>query len=143
MMPAAALLLFLAQVNNWSAVTAIAPGTEVRVVAAAQKIQGRLARSTENSLVVLSQSGEQVFDRPAVTRVSVKKPSHRRRNVLIGLGVGSGAGLGLGLAALPGPNQWHLVPDGAVVVTGIIFGAGVGTAVGALIPTGGWRVVYK
>ena len=143
MMPAATLLLFLAQVNNWSAVTSIAPGTEVRVVAAAQKIQGRLARSTENSLVLLSQNGEQVFERQAVTRVSVKKPSHRRRNVLIGLGVGTGAGLGLGLAAVPGPNQWHIVPNGAVVVTGVILGAGVGTAVGALIPTGGWRVVYK
>ena len=75
--------------------------------------------------------------------VSVKKGGHRKRNALIGLAVGAGAGLAIGLATRPGPNQITVIPAGAVVGGLTAAGAIVGAIVGVVIPSAGWREIYK
>jgi hypothetical protein len=134
-----------AQPQSWNNVTAMSPGTEIRIAGPRPgAVQGTLESVTGDSLVLNSSAGQETFARQEVKRVSLKKQGHRARNTLIGLGVGAGAGLGIGAASdqscaskgcFFGPNF------GKAIITP--FGAGVGALVGALIPSGGWREVYK
>ncbi|MGI8746385.1 MAG: hypothetical protein ACR2NN_28170 [Bryobacteraceae bacterium] len=136
---------FAAQAQSWNNVTSLSTGAEIRIAGPhSGSLRGTLQSVTDDALVLNSSSGTETFTRQQVTRVSVKKPGHRARNTLIGLGVGAGAGLGIGAAAdhscaskgcFFGPNfsKAILTP----------FAAGVGALVGALIPSGRWREIYK
>jgi hypothetical protein len=134
-----------AQAQSWNNVTAISPGTEIRIAGPGPgAVQGTLQSVTGDSLVLNSSAGQETFARQEVTRVSVKKQGHRKRNTLIGLGAGAGVGLGIGAASdhscankgcFFGPNF------GKAIFTP--FGAGVGALIGVLIPSGGWREIYK
>jgi hypothetical protein len=134
-----------AQPPSWNNVQAISPATEIRIAGPRPgTVQGTLKSVTGDSLVLNSNAGQETFERQQITRVAVKKQGHRARNTLIGLGVGAGAGLGIGAAAdhscaskgcFFGPNF------GKAIVTA--FGAAVGALVGVLIPSGGWREVYR
>ncbi len=126
-------------------VKTISPGTEIRIAGPRPgTVHGTLESATGDFLALNFSVGQETFTRQQVTRVSVKKQGHRGRHALIGLGVGAGAGLGIGAAAdhscaakgcFFGPNF-----SKAIVTP---FGAGVGALVGALIPSGGWRDIYK
>ncbi len=135
-----------AQGESWNAVAAIPSGTQIRVAGPSTgNIQGTLHSVTGDSIMLDSSAGQETFARQQVTRISVKKESHRGRHALIGLGVGAGAGLGIGVAAdhncaaksgcFFGPNvsKEIFTPVGAIV----------GALVGALLPLGGWREIYK
>lgn len=75
-------------------------------------------------------------------RVSLKKNGHRMRNALIGLGVGAGVGVGVGAAADTNCTGLCFGGNfGKAIFTPL--GAVAGVLVGALIPTGGWREIYK
>src|SRR5450631_761343 len=87
-------------ITNWNDVKTLPPGTDIRVErSGAGPLRGQLQSATDESLVVDSGKGQEMFTRQQVTRVSVKGISHRGRNTLIGLGVGAGVGLGIGLGA--------------------------------------------
>jgi preprotein translocase subunit YajC len=147
---AAALVLMAAMVaaqthaKDWNTVKALAPGTEVQIMAGSRTVRGKIDRVTDDTLVVTSGKGQEMFTQAEVTQVSVKKPGHRKRNALIGLAVGTGAGLGIGLAAdrcsgsCFGPNL-----NGVVTAGFAVAGALVGTIICVAIPSGGWREVYK
>lgn len=146
----AAILLVLAAAvaaqsnpSNWNAVTALTTRTDVRVSTGSRTVKGRIDRASDSSLALTVGKAEESFDRQQVLTVSVKKGDHRKRNALIGLAVGAGTGLGIGLATRPGPNQLRIVPTGAVVGGLIAAGAIVGVVVGVVIPSGGWREVYR
>jgi hypothetical protein len=128
--------------QNWANVRTLAPGTEVRVEpSSAPPVRGQLRSGTDETLVVTSGKGEEMFTRLQVARVSIKKQGHRRRNTLIGLGVGAGVGLAIGLAARC--TGICFVPNGAVAAGATVAVAIVGSVVGAVLPTGGWREVYR
>lgn len=130
-----------AQPGDWMRVQAIAPGADVRIdVAGRGQIQGNLQNVTPDS-IVLNVNGPQTIARQDIARVSVKKPGHRKRNALIGLAVGAGVGLGIGAANRC--QQFCVVSNGAVTGVAAAGGAAAGAIVGAVIPTGGWRTVYK
>lgn len=157
MIPKLAVLLSLAGVvsaqpqahSDWGNLKALAAGDDVRVAAQSRpRFRARFARVTDETLVVATAGTEESLARTSVVSVAVKRASHRKRNALIGLGVGAGAGLATGAAldsktcqnrsnciAFFGPNigKEVLTPVGAIV----------GVAVGALIPTGGWRDIYR
>jgi hypothetical protein len=130
--------------QNWTNVKTLSPGTEIRVdPASAAAVRGRLRNVTDETLVVTSGKGEEMFTRLQIGRVSIRGKGHRRRNTLIGLGVGAGVGLGIGLASRAGANQLTVVPNTVVTAAGMVGGAVIGTIIGVAIPTGGWREVYR
>jgi hypothetical protein len=135
----------LAQTNaaDWNVVKGLAAGTEVRVSVDGRTARGTVDRVSDASVMVTSVKGQESLDRQQVLSIQVKKPGHRKRNVLIGMAVGTGAGLGTGIAARSKPGQLEIVPNGAVVAAFTAAGGLVGTLVGLVISTGGWREIYK
>lgn len=91
--------------------------------------------------------------RTSVVSVSLRGRGHRLRHMFIGLGVGAAGGLAAGagfdaafpcrykdLGCVPEPNVGQY-PSGKEIVTPI--GGVLGLAVGALIPAGGWKEIYR
>ena len=130
-------------VADWNAVKALTVGTEVRITAGSRSIRGEIERTTDDVLVVTARKGQEMFERQQVSVVSIKKAGHRKRNTLIGLAAGAGGGLAIGIAARAKPGQWEFISNDVVTVGFVAAGAIVGTVVGVIIPTGGWREVYK
>jgi hypothetical protein len=138
---------------DWNNVTALARAAEVRVqLSDSRSVRGGVINVTEDSLAVNSASGQETFTRQQVLRVSVRGPSRRGRNVLVGLAFGAIAGAGLGAAAAasqpcsPGLAN-ALACSGGVEAAAVgittLAGAGLGAVIGAVVPTGGWREVYR
>ena len=130
-----------AAAQSWNNVKALSMGTEVRILAGARTISGPVQSVTDDSLVVNSAKGQEMLTRQEVTRLSARKNGHRGRNALIGLGIGAGAGLGIGAAADNCQGLFCGSSLGKAIFTPL--GAVAGLLVGAVIPTGGWRDVYK
>ncbi len=138
--------------SDWANLRLLTAGSEIRVIATGQQtIRGTLWSVNEDTLIV-GQQGERTLARSMVRSVSVKK-SHRIRHMLIGLGAGAAGGLGAGagfdskypcrymdLGCVPEPNVGKS-PSAKEIVTPI--GAVLGLAVGALLPAGGWREIYR
>ncbi len=132
-----------AQSADWNTVKALTTGTPVRITAGPRTVRGEIIRATDDALVIASSKGQEMFDRPQVSTVSLRKLSHRGRNTLIGLVAGTGGGLGIGLGARAKRGQWELISNEAVLAAFTAAGAIVGTVVGVIIPSGGWREIYK
>jgi hypothetical protein len=132
-------------VQSWQDVKALTAGTPVRISAGSHTTSGQLQQVTDDSIVIESAKAQQSFRRQDVMRVSVKKAPHRGRNALIGLGAGAGIGAVVGAVSHKDCNGFCIFyttrGQDAAIVAGV-FGA-VGAAVGALIPTGGWRDIYR
>jgi hypothetical protein len=130
--------------QNWNNMKALPVGTSVRISVGSRTVRGQVQGVTDDSLVVNSGKGQEMFTRQEVMRASVKKQGHRERHTLIGLGAGAAIGGVVGAAGhsdCTGPVFCDT--RGADAGLGaFVFGV-IGTAVGALIPTGGWREVYK
>ena len=130
--------------QDWDQVKNLAPGTEIRIErTGGPSVRGQLRSASDETLVVDSGKGEEMYPRPQVARVSVRGKGHRGRNALIGLAVGAGVGLAIGFAIRGGSGQLKIVPDGAVEGGSAAVGAILGTIVGVAIPSGGWRAVYR
>lgn len=130
--------------SNWNTVKGLTAGTDVRIMTGSRTVSGRIDRISDDTLILTSKGGQEVFKPQEVARVSVRGESHRRRNVLIGIGIGAGGGLALGAAAAGTCSGTICGGYGLAVVTGVAgAGALVGTLIGAVIPTGGWREIYK
>ncbi len=125
---------------NWAALQKLAPGDTVLVALSdAQSFQGQFKSLSDQTIEVHLGTGDRTFPREKVFRVSTKVQSHRGRNALIGALVGAGAGLGVG-AATDRSSSWF--PNiGKQILTPV--GAIVGGVVGAVLPAGGWREVYR
>jgi hypothetical protein len=130
-------------VADWNTVKALTTGTQVRITIGSRTVRSEIDQATDGALVVTSGKGREMFDRQHVSVVSVKKLSHRKRNTLIGLAVGTGVGLGIGIATRPKPGQLEVITPGLVTAGFTAAGAIGGTLLGVIIPTGGWREVYK
>jgi hypothetical protein len=101
-----------------------------------------MQRVTPESLAINATTSQETLSRQDIRRVDLKRPGHRRRNTLIGLAIGAGTGLAVGAVAdsKAGPGGWF--PDVCKEVF-TPLGALVGKVVGAALPTGGWREVYR
>jgi hypothetical protein len=128
---------------SWSNLTQLVPGAEVKVVLRNKKsYQSKFQSLGDEAIVVAMPHSEQSFERQNVLRVSTRGKSHRLRNTLVGAAVGAGAGVGFaGLAdaedyfhfSMTNQNYKIFIPSFTVV----------GAIVGAALPTGRWRVVYR
>jgi hypothetical protein len=134
--------------SDWAAVQSLAIGARIRVSTTDRKtIQGAFQSATGEGLALGRPSGAETLALSSIKSVSVKGPGHRIRHAMIGLGLGAAGGLGLGagldagcnphafLGCLGGPNfgKEVLTPAGAVI----------GFGIGAALPAGGWREVYR
>jgi hypothetical protein len=128
--------------QGWNNVKALAPGTDVRINLNSRTVRGKLQSATDDSLAITSDKGPEMFARPDVARVSLRTKGHRLRNALIGLGVGAGIGAGVGAASSCNHCISPISKDEAIGIGAGGLGA-LGAIVGALIPSGGWREVYR
>ena len=130
---------------DWSQIASLAGAPEVRVqLSDSHAVRGRLQSVTSDSLTMDAGSGLETFTRQQITRVSVKQQARRRRNAVIGLAIGAGLGGALGgTAASECSGSICGGYGGAAIVSGIGAGAAVGAMIGALLPSGGWREVYR
>ncbi|MHB8655298.1 MAG: hypothetical protein ACYDA9_15615 [Terriglobia bacterium] len=138
---------------NWAVLRELGPGDTVLVALnGAQSFQGQFKTLTDDAIEVHLTGGDQAFPREKVFRVSTKVQSHRKRNALLGALVGAGAGLAIGAASdhgsgtKCGPNGpflcGNMFPNlGKEILTPV--GAIVGGVVGAVLPAGGWREIYR
>jgi hypothetical protein len=145
---AAALLLLAATVaaqtnaSSWNTVKALAAGTDVRILNGSRTVSGKIEGVTDETIVVNSGRGQETFQQQEVMRVSLKKKGHRARNALIGLGAGAGVGFGVGAAADAGCSNFCFGGNfGKAIFTPL--GALAGVLIGVLLPSGGWREIYK
>ena len=135
----------VAQTNvaDWNTVKVLTPGTQVRINAGSRTIRGEIDRATDDVLVVTSGRGQETVDRQQVSVVSVKKPSRRKRNTLIGLAAGAGGGLAIGIAARAKPGQWEFISNDVVTVGFVAAGAIAGTLVGVIADSGARRKGFR
>ena len=140
----AAILFILpaaAQTRNWQAVEALAQGTAVQVQVPEGTTYGQLGVVTDTDLILSLKSGQRMFARGDIMQVSVQKPGHRGRNALIGLAIGAGAGAILAVAAASGAGGGLFKAHAILPVVG--GPAALGVMIGAALPSGGWKPVYK
>ncbi len=126
--------------DSWDNLKKLVPGEGIRIVLKdAKSYRVTFESFDEGGIVVRTATGQQTYARDTVLRVSSKGQSHRLRNALIGAGVAGGIS-GAAVAA----NYSHDPESGAIgAVVGIPIATIAGAGVGALIPTGGWRDVYR
>jgi hypothetical protein len=140
--------------NDWANLKTLTAGTEMRVIATGgQTIRGSFVSVSDDALIVGQPKGERMLTRSMVASVSLKKKNHRIRHMLIGLGVGAAGGLAAGagldsaypcrymdLGCVPAPGIGKY-PSNKELVTPV--GAVLGLVVGTVLPTGGWREIYR
>lgn len=124
-----------AQKSRWEDLDQIHHGAKVQVVEQSLKsTSGKFVRFSHDDLTLEVQGKEVAIQREQVFRVTVSG-KNRKRNTLIGLGIGGALGVGVGAAA----NQ--VVGDARVIpATGAAW-AGLGAAIGAIIPAS--KTVYR
>ena len=133
--------------SRWNDIKQLAAGQQIRIVLNdAKSYEAKFQSVTDEAVVVRLATGERTFERQNVLRVSTRGKRHRGRNALIGLAFGASAGV---IVAAASPElgtgkcaQGSCVDAGTISQLGIVGGA-VGAGVGAAIPTGGWRDVYR
>lgn len=132
----------IAQDVGWQAVKQIVPGEQVKIVLSNGKSHKGALQSASDDAVAIG-NGE-TYQKQEVRRVLVKKRGHRRRNALIGLGIGAGVGLAGGAAIDNDCSKTSIICTGnrGKAILTPVFGI-LGTGIGALVPTGGWREVYR
>ena len=139
--------------SSWDNLKSLTPGEEIRIVMNdAKSYQGKFETWSDGGITLRQAASEQTLPRKDILRVSWKKGhNHRARNAAIGAAVGAGVGLGIGVAYYLRPRNCTEGPlfgcagpsnlDLAKILTPA--GGGVGAAIGAALPTGGWRDVYR
>jgi len=131
--------------SEWSAVQQLTSGQQVKVILKdGASRRGSFESANDSAVVIHSGKGEQTLQRDQVDRVLVKGKSHRKRNALIGAGIGAGAGLGAGAAIDNDCSKTSIICTGnkGKAILTPVFGL-LGAGIGALIPSSGWREVYR
>jgi hypothetical protein len=138
-------LMAAVEKSDWGSLKQIAVGQTVKVaVKNGASSQGDFQSATEDALVLRVAGEDRSIARETVRQVSLKTNSHRGKHALIGAAIGAGGGLGAGIAI---DND---CPPNAIVCTGN-YGKGIltpvfallGAGIGALLPAGGSREIYR
>jgi hypothetical protein len=131
--------------SEWNVVQQLTSGQEVKVVLKeGGSRRGSFESVNDTGVVIRAGKGEQTLSRDQVARILVKSKGHRVRNVLIGAGIGAGAGLGAGASIDSNCSKTSIVCTGnkGKAILTPLFGL-LGAGIGSLIPSGGWREVYR
>jgi len=133
-----------AEKSDWGNLKQVAPGQTIKVKATDGKSsQGELESVSDDALALRLAGGDRSFPRETVQRVSIKRDGHRGKHALIGAVIGAGGGLGAGIA-VDQCTPTVIVCTGnqgkAILTPGFAL---LGAGIGALLPAGGWREVYR
>ena len=133
-----------AEKSDWGNLKQIAPSQTIKVIATDGKSsQGDFQFVSDDALVLRLADGDRSFLRDTVQRVSIKRNGHRGKHALMGAAIGAGGGLGAGIAVD------HCTPTvivctenkgKAILTPGFAL---LGAGIGALLPAGGWREIYR
>lgn len=130
-------------IANWGNLSKLASGAQTRVVLMSGKsYTGKFQSLTDEVIVVELSHGERAFERQNVLRILTKDKSHRLRNTLIGAAVGAGAGFAFGVLA-DHEDYFHFDKEDQNYTIFAPSFTVVGTIIGAVLPTGRWRVLYR
>jgi hypothetical protein len=131
--------------SDWGSLKQIAAGQTIKVtVNHGASSQGDFQSATEDALVLRVAGGDRSIARETVRRVSLKTNSHRGKHALIGAAIGAGGGLGAGIAIDNDCSPNAIVctgNNGKAILTPAL--ALLGAGIGALLPAGGWREIYR
>jgi len=126
---------------NWDNLKALRQGQEIKVVKNdVRAYRGIFQSVSDEGMTVALPTGNATFVRQDILRVSSKTGSHHLRNAGIGAAIGGGSLAGV--AAAKGDSSGDF-GTGFVAVMGLISGSAIGAGVGALLPSEGWRDVYR
>ena len=123
---------------DWKPVSAVSAGTKVRVETAAVKQTGTLLSVSDQSIQIATDKGELSIARADIERVYVSTKGHRVRNTIIGAAIGAAAGVTL-YSTL---GSWFRNEGRDDTAGMLVAPIGVGTAVGAALPTGRMKKIY-
>jgi small nuclear ribonucleoprotein (snRNP)-like protein len=140
MFGAAASTLWAAK-SDWDNLNNLNPGEQIRVVLKdAKSYQGRFKAVDGQGITLRLSKGEQMLARKDVGRVFVRGKNHLARNMVIG------GAIGAVLFALPAElaivHNSNMPATPSEVYPWVVF-IPMGAVVGAAMPTGQWREVYR
>jgi uncharacterized protein YfiM (DUF2279 family) len=123
---------------DWSRVSSLSSGANVRVETSAGSVTGQFISATADAITLRLSARESTFSRANITKVQLRTgKSHRLRNA----GIGFVAGLALGAVAYKATCSGSCLAEGAVAWTVPLELAGAIT--GAALPSGGWQTIYE
>lgn len=121
--------------ENWDNLARLRTGHKIQVVDMKLKsTDGSFLRYSDTEIAVQAAGREVAIPRASVFSIKDRERSHRGRNTLIGLAAGAAAGLTIG--AIKGKTYHEAGETPVFVAVWTPIGAGVGAAVGALLPPG-------
>jgi hypothetical protein len=131
--------------GDWATVQALAPGESIKVALQnGSTTHGKFQSASNTGLRIGSGARQETLLRENIRSVSVKHNGHRGRHALIGAAIGAGAGLGIGVAVDNDCTKNTIVCTGnkgkAILTPAFAL---IGAAIGAALPAGGWREVYR
>lgn len=144
----------LRKLAGWDNLRAVAHGRKVRVRSHdGELFQGRFKAVNSEALMIHSRTGEKTVSRQAIAAVWVKGQPHRMRDTLALAGIFGAAGFAL--AKIHQSRQKECPPglplgypfcgkdSNGVIATVVLFEAGTGALLGALLTNTGWTEVYR
>jgi hypothetical protein len=124
----------------WENLKELQAGQKIEVVDMGLKsFSGAFASVSDEAILLQHKGGDVTIERVNIMRISMRDPSKRTRNMLLGTAIGAGAGLALGLVLnAPGSNEGNDNPALIAGLTAGSAGAGLGIAVDS-----GYRTIYR
>ena len=123
--------------SDWNALQDMKPGQQIRVVLNdLSPAEGAFQALNEEGITVREVSGEKTFARKNILRVYFRGKNHRVRNMFICAAIGA-------VLAVPAELAYHnnnWPNDGNWIWPVFVISGG---GLGAAVPTGGWRLVYR
>jgi hypothetical protein len=135
----------IAQTNStsWTNLNGLVVGQRIQIVDTSSKTHnGVFASLSDEAISIKTSKGEESVLKPNVRAVKLVKSSHRTRNTLIGLGVGAGVGAAIGAATGESEGFPIDITRGMKAGVGAVLGGVGGAVVGALLPSGGFTIIY-
>jgi hypothetical protein len=126
--------------GQWDNLQSLRKGQGIQVVQMDLKsFGGNFLEVSDEAIRMRIKKEERRIPRSEVFRVSVRIPSRRARNALIGLAVGGGLGAGVGAALFYRTGGIDFAQ--AIIGGTTVIGAGIGAGTGAAFP--GYATLYR
>jgi small nuclear ribonucleoprotein (snRNP)-like protein len=127
--------------SDWDNLNNLNPGEQIRVVLKdAKSYQGEFKAVDGQGITLQRAAGAETFAQKDVHRVFVKGKNHLARNMVIGGAIGAVLFALPAALAIAHNGDMPATPSGAV--PWVVF-VPMGALVGAAMPTGQWREVYR